>query len=188
MNISMFKTVCVTNRHLVSGDFLEQIKKVLALQPEAIILREKDLLEEEYEKLGIKILGLCKDKNIPCYFNTFINSAIKLKADGVQLSYNDFCNLIPQDKLKVKRIGVSVHSIEEAIEAEQRGADFLLYGHIFTTSCKPGLPPRGLEKLRKLCNVVGIPVFAIGGIDSSNAELCLKAGAACVCRMSSLMK
>lgn len=188
MNTFMFKTVCVTNRHLVNGDFLEQIKKVLELKPEAIILREKDLSEEEYEKLGIQILRLCKEKNIPCYFNTFANSAIKLKADGVQLSFNEFCELIPQDKVKFKRIGVSVHSIEEAIEAENKGADFLIYGHIFITACKPDIPPRGLEKLAKLCNVVGIPVFAIGGIDDSNAELCLSAGAACVCRMSSLMK
>lgn len=188
MNIFMYKTVCVTNRHLVTGNFLEQIKKVLEAKPEAVILREKDLSEEEYECLGMQVLKLCKEKKVPCYFNTFATSAIKLKADGVQLSFRDFCGLIPQDKSKFKRIGVSVHSIEEAIEAEKRGADFLLFGHVFETDCKPGIPPRGLAMLTQLCDTVNIPVFAIGGISDSNSELCLEAGAACVCRMSSLMK
>lgn len=183
----MYKTVCVTNRHLVKGDFQDQIKKVLDMNPEAVILREKDLNEEEYEKLGKLVVKLCKDKNVPCYFNTFVASAIKLKADGVQVPFRQFCLMSPEEKQKAGRAGVSVHSPEEAEEAEKRGADFLIYGHIFETDCKKGLEPRGIRALENICRHSGIPVFAIGGINEQNQQLCFDAGAACVCRMSSLM-
>ena len=187
MNIFMYRTVCVTNRHLVHGDFEEQIKKVLELKPEAVILREKDLNEEDYEKLARRILPLCKAGNVPCYFNTFTETAIKLNADGVQLPFRTFCLMTPDEKKKAGRVGVSVHSAEEAEAAERKGADFLIYGHIFETDCKKGLKPRGTEALEKICRNSGIPVFAIGGINDENEKLCFDAGAACVCRMSSLM-
>lgn len=187
MTIFMYKTVCVTNRHLVKGEFTEQIEKVLDLKPEAVILREKDLNEEEFEKLGKKVLDLCREKNVPCYFNTFVSTAIKLNADGVQVPFDLFCLMVPEDMEKAGRVGVSVHSKEEALIAEKRGADFLIYGHIFPTDCKKGVEPRGTAALKNICDCAGIPVFAIGGINEENENLCFDAGAACVCRMSSLM-
>lgn len=60
--------------------------------------------------------------------------------------------------------GVSVHSIDEAIEKERKGATYLMFGHIFPTNSKPGLTPRGLEKLKNVVKAVSIPVIAIGGI------------------------
>ena len=188
MIIFMYNTVCVTNRHLVKGDFIEQIKKILELEPEAIVLREKDMNEEEFEKLAKRVLKLCKEKNVPCYFNSFVNVALKLKPDGVQVPFEEFCLMIPDDLQRLGRVGVSVHSMEEAETAEKRGADFLVYGHIFETDCKKGLEPRGVDSLRKICRNSGIPVFAIGGINDDNEQQCFDAGAACVCRMSSLME
>ena len=188
MTIFMYNTVCVTNRHLVKGDFIQQIEKILDMNPEAIVLREKDMSEEEFEKLAKKVLRLCKEKNVPCYFNSFVNVALRLKPDGVQVPFDDFCLMIPDDKEMLGRVGVSVHSMEEAEIAEKRGADFLVYGHIFATDCKKGLEPRGTEALKKICRNAGVPVFAIGGINDDNARECFDAGAACVCRMSSLMK
>jgi thiamine-phosphate pyrophosphorylase len=81
-------------------------------------------------------------------------------------------------------LSASVHSVEEARAAEAMGARFLVAGHIFATGSKPGLPPRGLDFLRELCDNVRIPVFAIGGISMQNAQQCLDAGAAGICRMS----
>lgn len=83
---------------------------------------------------------------------------------------------------------MSVHSVEQAVRAQQLGADFLIAGHIFPTDCKPGLPPRGLEFLGQVCRAVTIPVYAIGGITPENAPLAVKAGAAGVCIMSGAMK
>ena len=180
-------TVFVTNRHLVKGDFLEQIKKVLELKPEAIILREKDLSEAEYEKLGKKVLRLCKEKNIPCYFNTFVNVAIKLHADGIQVPFDLFCLMVPEEMKQSGRVGVSVSTAEEAKIAEHRGADFLIYGDIFLTDSPKDVEPKGTDALKKICRNAGIPVFAMGGINEENQDQCFEAGAACVCRMPSLM-
>ena len=85
-------------------------------------------------------------------------------------------------------IGVSVHSADEAAEAERLGASYVTAGHIFATDCKKGVPPRGLEFLRGVCEKVKIPVYAIGGINAENAKSAVGAGADGVCIMSALMK
>ena len=87
-----------------------------------------------------------------------------------------------------EQIGVSVHSREEAVYAESKGADYLIAGHIFATDCKKGLPPRGLDFLAEICASVKIPVFAIGGMDLVRGPQALAAGAAGICMMSELMK
>ena len=86
------------------------------------------------------------------------------------------------------RVGVSVHSPEEAIFAQNAGADYLIAGHIFLTDCKKGLPARGLGFLSDICSSVTIPVFAIGGMNEEHGHLAVQAGASGVCMMSELMK
>ena len=68
-----------------------------------------------------------------------------------------------------KVIGTSVHSVEDAIKAEQLGATYMTAGHIFATDCKKGLPPRGLDFLKNVCDAVEIPVYAIGGINIASS-------------------
>ena len=87
-----------------------------------------------------------------------------------------------------KNFGVSVHSVENAIAAEKLGADYITAGHIFSTSCKPGLTPRGEEFLRQVAAAVDIPVYGIGGIGSENIDKIKNCGAAGACLMSSLME
>ena len=69
-----------------------------------------------------------------------------------------------------KVIGTSVHSVEDAIKAEQLGTTYMTAGHIFATDCKKGLPPRGLDFLKNVCDTVQIPVYAIGGINIASSE------------------
>ena len=69
-----------------------------------------------------------------------------------------------------KVIGTSVHSVEDAIKAEQLGATYMTAGHIFATDCKKGLPPRGLDFLKNVCDAVEIPVYAIGGINIASSD------------------
>lgn len=85
-------------------------------------------------------------------------------------------------------IGVSVHSVEEAIFAEKMGADYVTAGHIFLTDCKKGLAARGLPFLKNVCESVGIPVYAIGGITPDHVDDVLGAGAAGFCVMSGIMR
>lgn len=179
------QVICVTNRHLVSGDFLAQIEKVLKCGPKALVLREKDLTEEEYAALAKPVLSLCRNAGVPCMFNGQEELAEKMGADGVHLSLSAAKLRSPGSGLK---LGVSVHSAEEAAEAEKLGASYIFFGHVFETDCKKGLPGRGLEALMRVCQTVSIPVYAIGGISPQNMELCFDAGAAGVCMMSGLMR
>ncbi|MGG4401970.1 thiamine phosphate synthase [Paenibacillus amylolyticus] len=75
------------------------------------------------------------------------------------------------------RLGVSVHSIDEAKIAEERGADYLFFGHVYSTNSKPDLEPRGLYALAEVCSAVSIPVMAIGGIEPGNIHAIRSAGA-----------
>lgn len=178
----------MTNRNLVRGDFLQQIEKVTAMKPEALILREKDLSEKAYGVLAAKVLNLCNKADIPCYFNSQPELAVKLGADGVQLSFAAARSLSRELRRSLCRLGISIHSEEEAIQAQSMDAAYIIYGHIFATDCKKDVPPRGLDALRRICNSVCIPVFAIGGIDEQNAPLCIDAGAYGVCMMSGFMR
>ena len=180
------KTMAVTHRKLCTRPFLEQIGRVLAQQPEGLILREKDLSWEDYAALAKQVIPLCQKAGVPCYLNGFPQAGTELGQPYLQFSFpllTEFGR--PQG---IQRLGVSVHSVEQAVRAQQLGADFLIAGHIFPTDCKPGLPPRGLEFLGQVCRAVTIPVYAIGGITPENAPLAVKAGAAGVCIMSGAMK
>ncbi|SEL26226.1 thiamine phosphate synthase [Paenibacillus sp. OK003] len=75
------------------------------------------------------------------------------------------------------RVGVSVHSLEEAKFAEERGADYLFYGHVYASKSKPNCEPRGLRALAEVCAKVSIPVIAIGGIETENIAAIRTAGA-----------
>ena len=77
---------------------------------------------------------------------------------------SDFAKIADEEKKKFTKIGISIHSVEEAKEAEQLGASYLTAGHIYATDCKRGLPPRGLGFLKEVCREVSIPVYGIGGI------------------------
>lgn len=77
---------------------------------------------------------------------------------------SNFAKITDEEKKKFTKIGISIHSVEEAKEAEQLGASYLTAGHIYATDCKRGLPPRGLGFLKEVCREVSIPVYGIGGI------------------------
>ena len=88
----------------------------------------------------------------------------------------------------IQRIGTSIHSVEDAIFAESHGADYITAGHIFTTDCKKGLPGRGMEWLKTVCDAVSIPVYAIGGISDANAGELSDCGISGYCMMSASMQ
>ena len=92
-----------------------------------------------------------------------------------------------QDLAGFDAIGVSCHSVAEAFEAQALGATYLTAGHIFLTTCKPGLPGRGLDFLREVTQAVSLPVYAIGGITADRVPELQAAGAAGACLRSSLM-
>lgn len=181
--------IAVTNRKLSSRPFLEQMERVVKLHPKAVILREKDLSEEEYAELAAQILTLCKQYQVPCMLHTYLETARKLQHPYIHLSLF----LLKENSEKLSdflAVGCSIHSVEEAKEAQKLGATYLTAGHIYTTDCKKGLPPRGLDFLREVCNAVTIPVYAIGGIHAGTGQIreVMECGASGACIMSEMMK
>lgn len=190
INEKLFSSViAVTNRTLAERPFEEQIERVCKVYPKAIILREKDLSEEEYLVLAKKVQEICHQYEVPCILHSFVDVAIQLNCSAIHL---------PLPLLRTYRgtlsdfstVGTSVHSVEEAIEAEKSGATYLTAGHIYTTDCKKGLPPRGLIFLKEVCQAVSLPVYAIGGIKADSAQLqeVMSCGARGGCIMSGMMK
>lgn len=181
--------IAVTNRKLSSRPLLEQMERVCRLHPKAVILREKDLSEEEYGELAAEVLMLCKQYQIPCMLHTYIEVAKKLQHPYIHLplfrlrenagKLNDFI-----------AVGCSIHSVEDAEEAQKLGATYLTAGHIYATDCKKGLPPRGTDFLKEVCSAVTIPVYAIGGIHVGTGQIreVMECGASGACIMSEMMK
>ncbi|MDU1323276.1 MAG: thiamine phosphate synthase [Clostridium botulinum] len=189
----MYKLLAITNRHLCNNEFLEQIqdictlnKKNTVIESVSIVLREKDLSENDYKNLAVNVLKICKKNNTECILHTYYKVAKELNCKKIHLPLH-VLKSNPNIYKDFDEVGVSIHSVSEAIEAMNLGATYITAGHIFATDCKKDLPPRGLSFLSSVCSSVNIPVYAIGGISPANAEKAINAGAEGVCIMSGLM-
>lgn len=189
----------ITNRKLVSGDeavYFKQVEKIAAARPDGIILREKDLSFPEYELYAERCREICDKWGTPLILNHFWEVGKKLDIRRIHLSMPVFRQLSERGKTGDSvspfkgwaQVGVSVHSLEEAVYAGEAGADYLIAGHIFLTDCKKGVPARGLDFLKEICEAVSIPVFAIGGMNVEHGRAAMAAGASGVCMMSELME
>ena len=187
MIIFMSDILCVTNRTLCKEDFLQRVEKIAANKPKGIILREKDLSEEEYKKLAENVLQICEEHHVPCILHYFVDAAMEQGAENIHLPLYVLREMDEKKKETFKQIGASCHSVEEAQEAERLGCTYITAGHVFVTDCKKGLAPRGLEFLQDVCRSVSIPVYAIGGINGENIDAVRKTGASGACVMSGLM-
>ncbi|MBP3360596.1 MAG: thiamine phosphate synthase [Clostridia bacterium] len=182
---SLYKNIiAVTNRRLCTRPFDEQLRRVCGVRPKAVILREKDLSSEEYLRLAGKAAEICGESGIPLILHTFSGAARKL---GIKRIHMPLSVLRSCGADGFETVGVSVHSADEALEAERAGASYVTAGHIFATSCKPGLTPRGTELIRNIRNASDIKIYAIGGITLENLPLVMECGAAGGCIMSGMM-
>lgn len=187
MTTFMFdRILCITNRALCPDDFLTQLARVAAARPAAIVLREKDLSETDYEALAAQALAICRKADVPCVLHRYPAAARRLGCPAIHLPL-PILEADPDGARGFETVGVSVHSVSEARRAQALGATYLTAGHVFPTACKAGVPARGLDFLRDVCAAVELPVWALGGITPENAPACLSAGAAGVAVMSGLM-
>lgn len=183
----MSDIICVTNRKLCSGDLLTQIARLAKAAPRAIILREKDMPEEEYRELAGKALAICENAGVSLILHSFTDTAISLGCYDIHLPLPMLRGLTEEKKKSFLRLGTSVHSIEEAKEAQELGCTYITAGHVFETDCKRGLPGRGLVFLKNVCDSTELPVYAIGGITPDNIKSVRACGVAGACIMSSAM-
>lgn len=186
-NGSSLQILCITNRHLSVQDYMEQIREIAKARPQAVIVREKDLPQAAYEQLAAQVLAICTQYQVTCILHTYTETAVRLGVKKLHLPLQALLSLPKMCRQQFTTLGSSIHSVEEALQAQHAGATYLLAGHIFETGCKPGAPPRGLAFLKEVCQASALPVYALGGIDAANARACIQAGAKGVCVMSECM-
>ncbi len=177
------KVIAVTDRRNCARPLMEQIDRVCASGVDMLVLREKDLAAEEYSRLASEAKGICGKHGVELCVNTFADVASDL---GVGTAWVPFA-AIERGRPGVGRLGVSVHSRAEARRADELGADFVVYGNVFETACKPGAPARGFGELRMICIESDIPVYAIGGICPANMQAVHDCGVDGICMMSAYM-
>ena len=160
----------VTDRSWLRGQTLaQQVEAALRGGVTMLQLREKNLDEEAFEREERVIQDLCRSFDVPFIINDNVELAKKLNADGVHVGQDDMAaadvrRRVGPDML----IGVSAHSVEEALLAVKNGADCLGSGAVFATSTKTNTSVLPRETLRAICDAVDVPVVAIGGITKSN--------------------
>ena len=163
---------------------LERIELLCRSGVRRIVLREKGMPDRDYSEISDDFVRICREKCVIPVISHRIDMAKDLGTE-LQLSMDEMRRY--SRYVKGLDVCVSVHSIEEAIEAESLGASSLTAGHIFATDCKKGVPERGVGFLKDVVKSVGIPVYAIGGIDLDVIEDVYSAGASGVCLMSTMM-
>ncbi len=182
----MKKSLHVVSDGRRSLDDFARIAAQIAPYVDKFHIREKQRSAREIYD-GVQVL---LEKGIPCH-QIVIHDRIDVAwmvSTGVQLAYHSLPVGIVKEKCPHLRAGVSVHSLTEAIESAQSGADYLLFGHIFETECKKGVPAKGIEELKRITMHLRLPVIAIGGIKPENVGAVLDAGAAGVAVMSGILQ
>ncbi|MCD8052174.1 MAG: thiamine phosphate synthase [Clostridiales bacterium] len=180
------RLIAVTNRALCQRDYLEQMGRVCAAQPRAVLLREKDLSPADYLALARQVQEVCQRADVPLILHGHPEAA---QALGIR------CLHLPLPRLRAlpnpgdwEQLGTSCHSLAQVEEALSLGVTYLFLGNIYETGCKPGLPGKGLELLRAVCDRSTVPVWAIGGVTRDRLPELLACGAAGGCMMSGFMR
>ena len=147
----------------------EQVEDALRGGVTCVQLREKELDEDAFLKEAIEIKELCHKYQVPFFVNDNVKIAIQCGADGIHVGQEDMAagavRALVGDRMM---IGVSVHTVEEAIEAVKNGADCLGVGAMFSTSTKLDADVLPMQTLADICHAVDIPVVAIGGLNKNN--------------------
>ena len=162
----------VTDRTWLCGRTLrEDVEDALKGGATFVQLREKELDEGAFLEEAFKIKELCRQYNVPFVINDNVNVAILADADGIHIGQTDMeAGFVRSAIGKEKILGVSVQTVEQAILAENAGADYLGVGAVFKTGSKADADDVSYETLKAICEAVKIPVVAIGGIGTSNVS------------------
>lgn len=170
----------ITDRKIFSKeqDLFVAIREALKAGIKMIQLREKDLSERELLNFAYKMREITQEYGAKLFINNRLDIALCVKADGIHLGHASIpiraIRQVVGDKMQ---IGMSTHSISEAIEAESDGADFITFGPVFNTPSKMQYgEPLGLELLSEAVKIIKIQLFAIGGIKLKNVDSIKKAG------------
>lgn len=181
------KIIAITESKLCEEDFLKRVEKLAKAKIDALILREKELGEAKYYELAKEVLKICIKHKTTCILHSFDKVALKLNHRYFHCPLNTL-QAEPRLVKYFHLIGTSVHSKEELVLAQNLKCNYAIAGHIFASSCKPDLPPKGLDFLNELCKNAKIPIYAIGGIKLENLAQLKESEISGICLRSSLMQ
>jgi len=176
----------ITDPALSRAGIFCDVRSALKAGVKFIQYREKNKTTKEMLKEAMQLRKICR--NAALIINDRVDIALSVGADGVHLGSDDLPYALARRLLgKRKIIGVTVHSLKEAIAAERQGADYLGVSPIFPTRTKIDAgKAKGAGLIKKISEHVSIPIIAIGGIDLSNAEKVIQAGAEGLCAISAV--
>ena len=163
----------VTDRHWLNGRRLaDDVEQALRGGATFVQLREKDDMKLEHDAFlreAAEIKTLCRRYKVPFVIDDDVDLALEIGADGVHVGQSYMETGLVRSRLGKNRIiGVSTQTVEEALLAESRGADYLGVGAVFPTGSKADASEVSMDALRAICKAVSIPVVAIGGITEEN--------------------
>ena len=181
----------ITDRKLTGGEekLIQVVEKTLKAGCRWIMVREKDMPDNKRRQLSYEVMEIANRFNAKVMVNKSLEVALECGAQGVHLPWGLPITEARQKLGHGKLLGVSTHSLKEALHAEREGADYITFSPVFKTVSKKDhtIVPRGVEKLREVASRVSIPVIALGGITKENARLCIEVGATGVAVLGSVM-
>lgn len=179
----------ITDAALSAAGVMSDVRQAVKAGVQVIQYRNKTADTRRLYEEAREISGICAGTRSKLIINDRIDIALAVGADGAHignedLPYAEARRLLGSDAI----IGVTVHDVEEAVAAEKAGADYLGVSPVFATGTKSDAgAPCGVETLAAIRRACRVPVVAIGGIDLSNADECIAAGADMVCAISAVV-
>ncbi len=179
----------ITDRSVIGDKALIHIvEAAIEGGAEVIQLRDKNVSARELVEIGKELRALCRDKGVLFIINDRPDVAVAIDCDGVHLGQDDLPieaarRVVGPDRI----IGVSTHSLDQAVRAQEQGADYIGVGPIFATPTKKDYRPVGLKLILQIKEKLSIPFVAIGGINENNIDEVIEAGAECVAVVRAVM-
>ena len=168
----------ITDTSIAGCTHFQIVKNAISAGVQTVQLREHDMTKKELYSEAVMVRDLTLRHKVKFIMNDYIDIAMAVRADGVHLGQDDMpikeARRIAGNKMI---IGISTHNLNQAITAQENGADYIGCGPVFQTSTKDAGTPMGLKSLKNICSKIRIPVVAIGGISSENIKDVLNAGA-----------
>ena len=174
------RLLVVTDRHQTKGrPLVPLLQQMLTAGTSAIQFRERDLSARELVTLAREVQAVMASSKSQLLINDRVDVALALEGVGVHLRSNSLPLPVARQMLGPQRLlGMSVHRVEEAMQAEAAGADYIVLGPIYETPSKQTFgPPLGIHTLEKACTLVRIPIIGIGGVTAVRAREMRGAGA-----------
>ena len=190
MNREAFRLYLVTNRYQDSLEsFLEKVETACRSGVTIIQLREKNLTTNQYYQLAKQVKEITDAYQVPLIIDDRLDICLAVDAAGLHIGDDELPVSVARQVLGPEKIlGVTAKTVKRALEAETSGADYLGTGAIFPTTTKENAPITLISTLKTICQMVAIPVVAIGGLTSENIDQLIDTGIAGVAVVRDLMQ